>query len=344
MKNILKLFGELDTKLTSHTITRAKWSLALQYIVAVLLIIFLLTFLTYRIYIGTLKDNLDYNLITVLYGTAAGEAFIQASADYLLRILITIDVFIAIAIMSLGYFFASRTLRPVDTIFTIQKQFTQDVAHELKTPLSVIQTAIETLPDTSLSAQEVVELKKDLLEETRTLITMTNNLLVLSQQENSDATTSTLPIEVCDISKVCTDELRKIQPYAQKKNIKLHDNFSLDIRTKTNPDTLREILKNLLKNAIDYTQMDGHVSVSITNGKKDVRISVTDTGVGIPVLDQKNIFNRFYKSAHNKYMSKGSGLGLSIVQASVQRLGGSIEVESVEGQGSTFTVTLPYVD
>ncbi len=342
LKNISKLFEGLGTELTSYTIARAKWSLAIMYIVAVLFIISILTFLTYQIYVGTLKDNLDYNLITLLYGTNAGEAFVQASAEYLLRILITIDVFITIAIIIFGYYFASRTLRPIDTIFTIQKQFTQDVAHELRTPLSVIQTAIETLPDASLSAQEVIELKKDLLEETRNLIALTNNLLLLSQQEDTTMATTTPSMAKYDLKKICIEEIQKIKPYAQKKNITVQSNFSSSAYINTNADTLREILKNLLKNAVDYTQEDGCISVSTKTNKKNVQISITDTGVGIPRADQEKIFNRFYKSPYNQKLSKGSGLGLAIVHSAVHRLGGTVTVQSTEGKGSTFTVTLPY--
>lgn len=341
MKNILKQFAEWDTPLTHKTITKAKWQLASLYIFAVVFIVSITTFLTYCIYIETLKNNFDYNLIVLLYGAAAGEQFAIASASHLLHILLVIDASLVIGIVSFGYYFASRTLRPVDQVFDKQKKFTEDVAHELRTPLSVIQTAIETLPEETLSASEVATLKKDLLEETRSLIAMTDTLLVLSEYESGNTKASEPMISSVHIDQLCQEELRKINSYAKQKNIHLKYIGDKGVTLQTDANLLKQILKNLLKNAIDYTPEDGSVEISLEKTTSGVQISIKDTGVGIPKEDQKKIFNRFYKSAHSKQMSKGSGLGLALVQSLVHKLSGTITVQSETNKGATFVMKLP---
>lgn len=221
----------------------------------------------------------------------------------------------------------------------IRQEFFSNASHELKTPLTSVRGYLELL-ENDMAADE--NMKKSFMarirKETVNMTNLINDILMISKLETKEAEVlltqvriSPLVMEVCD----------SLEPLAKEYQVTL----SLSCKPFTiyaNAQQLRELLNNLIINAIKYNKPEGKVKISVTAEHKEAVITVEDTGVGIPEESMQRIFERFYRV--DKGRSKkvgGTGLGLSIVKHIVHYYNGSIEFESKLMEGSKFTVRLP---
>lgn len=229
-----------------------------------------------------------------------------------------------------------------------RKQFVSNVSHELRTPLTSMRSYIEALAD---GAWQDPELAPRFLEvtqnETDRMIRMIQDLLHLSR---IDAGKSELNLELVDITELLEHVLNRFDmlihstEYEEKKyNIKRH---LLDepIFVEMDTDRMIQVLDNIMNNALKYSPDGGTITGRMRQTEKTIIISITDEGMGIPKKDLVKIFSRFYRvdRARSRAMG-GSGLGLAISKEVVEQHGGRIWAESVEGKGTTFYLSLPYV-
>lgn len=229
----------------------------------------------------------------------------------------------------------NQMLERLDEGFTAQRQFTGNAAHELRTPLALMQAQVELF-----SAEH-----PDVLPETADFLR-----LLREQTERMTQMTRTL-LEMCGLQAVpCTDHIElgpmideifaDLAPLAEKNNVMLEREGD---GTMTGSDTLiYRLLFNLTENAIKYNRPGGFVKLLLAGDEKDCLLTVSDNGIGIPEGDMPRIFDRFYRV--DKMRSRaagGTGLGLSIAADTARRRGGSIEVRAREGGGTVFTVRLP---
>ena len=233
----------------------------------------------------------------------------------------------------------NTTLERLEKLFSSQQRFLADVSHELRTPLTVIRGNVElmrrmkTLDEESLSGIQ---------EEAERLTRLVEDLLLLAQAESGE-----LPL---DINPVELDAL--LLDVVKEMNVLAHERVQLKVTeidqvlVKGDRDRLKQVLLNLIYNAIKYTPPGGEVYIKLGKNKKQARLIVRDTGPGIPASDLPNIFDRFYRTEKSRTRDKtgGFGLGLSIVYWIVSLHGGRIEVDSKEGRGSTFCIWLPLVE
>lgn len=208
-----------------------------------------------------------------------------------------------------------------------------DVAHELRTPLTVIQGRVEGLLD-GVYARDDASLEQ-VLEETHVLSRLTEDLRTLAL---SEAGALKLEKEMTDVPALTRDVAGAFagQAAAQKVSIAIESNA--DAMIEIDPVRIREVLSNLMSNALRHTAGGGAVTIGVT--RRDalaLTVAVRDTGAGMTPEEAKQIFQRFYKGAE----SRGSGLGLAIAQGLVTAHGGTIEVTSAPGRGTTITFTLP---
>ena len=233
----------------------------------------------------------------------------------------------------------------------IRRQLTADVAHELRTPLSVLQLQIESLEDGI--EQPTPELFGSLRQEVVLLSRLVEDLRLLSLAE---AGRLHLSIEELDPHEVLTRASAVVAPLARQHNIEVRLKESGPLPPlRADPQRLQQVLRNLLENALRYTPAGGNVVIraqSLPNGpdsdgisEPHILLEVADSGAGISPADLPSIFNRFYRTdrARTREMG-GSGLGLAIVQRLVEAQGGKVSVESQDGQGATFRVVLPAGD
>jgi signal transduction histidine kinase len=254
--------------------------------------------------------------------------------------LFIINILILFASAALGYFLAGKTLRPIEQTLEEQKRFISDASHELKTPLTALQTSIEVaLRDKKLNILGAKEVLRENLSDVDKLKKLTNDLLSLSryQQKNGNFIK-----ERFDISEAVDDVLKIISPIAQKKDIEINSNYR-SFSINSHKESLEKLLIILLDNAVKYTPTNGAIWLTVKVNKKSVKIVVRDSGKGISKEDLPHIFDRFYRTdeSRSKNQEAGYGLGLSIAKEIIDLHKGTIHVDSKVGKGSTFVVSLP---
>lgn len=266
----------------------------------------------------------------------------QEVRQRMLMVLLAINAGIAVLAGGLGYLLAGKTLHPIQEMVDEQRRFISDASHELKTPLTSLKTAFEVyLRDKKRSRPDADTLVKESIEEVNSLQSLSESLLTLSQYEQMNGTLQTSPIA---LENVVTAALKKVQPLAKQKAVKItHPKTKTVVRGEYY--SLLELLVILLDNAVKYSTAKSEVHISISPQAKKVSIAITDQGMGIEKKDLPHLFDRFYRAdqARTRNNTSGHGLGLAIARQIVDRHQGNISVKSTVGKGSTFTVILPAV-
>jgi signal transduction histidine kinase len=239
-----------------------------------------------------------------------------------------------------GYFLAGRTLGPIEEMIDEQNKFITGASHELRTPLTALKTSTEVgLRDKNLTITDAKSLLRGNLEEVENLKILSDNLLRLSQfeQVNGDIVMKSVPV-----AEILAEAMKKVNTLAREKGIAIELPKE---KTKVRGDkgSLVELMVILFDNAIKYSPKGSKIKVFADSHDRKVSIKVKDMGMGIDEKDIKHIFDRFYRGdkARSKENISGYGLGLSIAKKTAGLHGGTVEVESKVGKGSTFTITLP---
>jgi two-component system phosphate regulon sensor histidine kinase PhoR len=222
-----------------------------------------------------------------------------------------------------------------------RRDFVANISHEFRTPLTAIQGFAETLLDGALEDPENSRRFLRIIHDHALRLTrLTEDLLKLARIEAGQLQLEIQPVAICNILDSCMETGRM---KAGQKNITLNMECPPDLPLlQGDVRSLREILQNLLDNAIRYTPDNGHISLRAVVRGSEMELSVSDTGIGIPKADQQRIFERFYRTdAARSRESGGTGLGLSIAKHLAEAHGGRIQVKSELGQGSIFSVFLP---
>ncbi len=208
-----------------------------------------------------------------------------------------------------------------------------DIAHELRTPLSVVQGRLEGLLD-GVYARDDAQLG-ELLDETRLLARLVDDLRTLADTESG---TLALHKEPTDVTILIQEVVASFSAETVERRLAVRVDASADLPlVSVDPLRLHEVLANLVSNALRHTPPDGVVSIAARVADSHLTLTVSDTGSGIAADDLPKIFDRFYKGR----LSRGSGLGLTIARNLVRAHGGEITVDSRVGQGATFRITLP---
>ena len=219
------------------------------------------------------------------------------------------------------------------------REISDNVAHDLKSPITRIRGAAEIALTTGNSRQEFEQMAASNIEDCDRLLGMINTMLMISQTEAGVGDVEQADV---DITRIITDACSLFQPIAADKGVELVCNDIESISLKGDVSLLQRMVANLVDNAIKYTPKNGNIHISVkTNVDQELIIAIVDTGVGISGEDLPHIFERFYRCDPSRSTS-GAGLGLSLARAIAQAHQGRIEVESKTGQGSTFKVVLPH--
>ncbi len=220
----------------------------------------------------------------------------------------------------------------------LTKQFTANLSHELKTPLTAISGYGEMLQNGIVNGADVEKIGGIIYKESQRLINLTHDIIRLSQLEEYDFKPIIDSADVTAVARDCADAL---SVEAQKRGVSISVSGK-ECLVRGSRSLLEELIYNLVDNAVRYNRDNGSISVNIENGEKNAVITVKDTGIGIPEKYQSRIFERFFRV--DKSRSKetgGTGLGLAIVKHTVEYLGGELSLKSEENEGTTVTVKLP---
>lgn len=255
--------------------------------------------------------------------------------------LLTIISVIILTTVLFGYIIARITLAPARNALESQKQFIGNIAHELRTPLSVIKTNTEVaLLDDHVKG----DLKETLLsnvEELDRISEIINNLLSLSALVRPER----IEFAAVDLSAITTDVIQKFSALAKRGEHQVTLRKSPDTQVWGNSTALQQIVGNLIKNALSYTPRGGHIRVTVEPAPGGhVELIVQDSGVGISRKDLFRIFEPFYRGDPSRTKtSGGTGLGLAIVSELIKMHQGKITIRSAVGRGTTVSVTFPGV-
>lgn len=222
----------------------------------------------------------------------------------------------------------------------IRRDFAANVSHELKTPLTSIQGFIETLKVNDDNIEPATRKRfLDIIDnESSRLRILINDILMLSSIEGDIV----LSLEKVDLKKENKKILDLFEDKMVKKQVNIYFEYNGLERIQTHREYYKELMINLISNAIKYNRPGGYVKVSFFEDEDNYRICIEDNGIGIGEGEQERIFERFYRvtKSRNKEID-GTGLGLAIVKHIILSMGGDIGLESVLGQGSKFKISLP---
>lgn len=217
----------------------------------------------------------------------------------------------------------------------LRQEFSANVSHELKTPLTSITGFAELMKEGMVTGEKVKEFAGDIYREARRLIDLVNDIIRLSRLDENSKLFETEQVDLYDL---CDEIIANLQNVAERQNV----TFSLSGEHVTINGVwqiLNEMVYNLCDNAIKYNRPGGTVDVSVHRDGGSIRLTVRDTGIGIPYADQPRVFERFYRvdKSHSKEVG-GTGLGLSIVKHGAQYHNARLELESEPGKGTSISV------
>ncbi|HXV68863.1 MAG TPA: heavy metal sensor histidine kinase [Nitrospira sp.] len=318
-------------------------------------------------------------LYIVQVGTSM-ESIEDTLHRFLILLLVAMPIALAVALAG-GWFLAGRALRPVDAItlaaqriaagdlsqrltmstapdeigrlaatfnnmigrldasFRQIRQFTSDASHELRTPLTVMKGETELVLRRPRPLGDYQSVLESNLEEIDRMSRIVDELLFLSRADMGEVKTESIPVA---LQTLVEDIHRQATLLGQDRNIEVMLGTVMPAVVQGDELRLRELLLNLVENAVKYSHPGGKVEIALMTDSRHARLSVTDQGIGIAPADQSRIFDRFFRTdLARSHTKKGTGLGLAICAWIAESHGGRIDVKSDVGQGSIFTVTFP---
>ena len=220
-----------------------------------------------------------------------------------------------------------------------RKRFLADAAHELRTPIAAVLTALEVALTRPREAAHLTQVLRDCLDDVRLLKGLAEALLDQARAESGAAAPE---VERLDLAEFVEECCRLLRPLAEQKGVRLSCSAPDGLHAELPPHRLRSVVLNLVGNAIDHTPGGGRVELLATGTSGRLEISVVDTGIGIAPEHLPHVFDPFFRGENPRTSGSGHlGLGLFLVRTHADAMGGTCEVQSQLGQGSRFNVTIP---
>ena len=272
-------------------------------------------------------------------------AFLDISAErrVLNNLILTfaaVGLLCLLLIILISLFFANRAIRPIEAAWQKQKQFIADASHELKTPLTTINTNVDVL--LAHSDETIAEQSKWLLYikgEAERMSKLTNDLLYLANLDHTED--KKLLVSSFSLSEAVESVMLTSEAALFEKEITVEEEIQPEIEIRGNQDQIKQLILILLDNAMKYTPPQGRIAVTLHRQEKLTSLCVSNTGEEIPKEDREKIFDRFYRTDKSRARESGGyGLGLAIARAIAESHSGSIGVRC-EDHLNTFTVILP---
>ncbi len=322
------------------------------------------------------------NLLYIVQVGTSMESVGETLHRFLILLVVAIPIALAVSLAG-GWFLAGRALRPVDEItlaaqriaagdlsqrlrmptahdeigrlaatfnnmigrldasFRQISQFTSDASHELRTPLTVMKGETDLILRRSRPLEDYKSVLESNLEEIDRMTRIVDELLFLSRADMGEVKMEALPVA---LEALVEDVHRQAKLLGHDRNIEVVLGTVMPVVVQGDDLRLRELLLNLVENAMKYSHPGGKVEVALLRDGRDARLSITDHGIGIAPADQQKIFQRFFRTdVARTHTKKGTGLGLAICAWIADLHKGRVEVQSDLGQGSIFTVVLPLV-
>ncbi len=327
----------------------ARVKLSLLYFVIIFFIVFILSSLAISTHNSQFQKFESFKQYTednyVDYGDPFAAANIQridsivqdVKKGFLVNIII-LDMSLLTLSAFLSYFLSGQTLEPIIQALNKQKKFVSDASHELRTPLTAIKTEAEVLNRSKrATVEEYKEFTQSLIEEINKLSSLTQSLLQIAKLDNNKDINPSQKVDVNSLLEKLTNNYKK---YASKNDVELlYIPSNKNLIAKTDEYKLERLLSIIIDNAIKYNMENGKVTVETDGDSDHLFIKISDTGIGIDPKHINKIFDRFYRASDDRN-DEGFGLGLSIAKELADQIQANLKVESVLGNGTTFTIGL----
>lgn len=247
---------------------------------------------------------------------------------------------------SLGLVFVSSWLlsksaiAPIKAAWQKQLDFTADASHELRTPISTIQTNLDVvLGNPQATVESQIKWLENIKIENERMSSLVSDLLLLSRADTNEAIVS---MGILNLTALVLEVETTFNAVAEQHRLFLSSTVEEEIFIQGDKDRIKQLLVILIDNAIKYTAPNGKVNVSLFRNESYAAIEISDTGIGMTPEEISRVFDRFYRGKQSRlYNSDGSGLGLSIAKLIAEEHGGRIMAESQIGKGSVFKVVMP---
>jgi signal transduction histidine kinase len=298
------------------------------------------------------NNFLEELFVAVLLSIAAGALLsrqalhpVQRLTKALGPIIDTGQVKARVSILSSGDEFEELGVRfnqafeKIDTLIEGIRASMDNVAHDLRTPMTRLRAVAENALQWNPSPEAYREALSDCLEESEQVLRMLNMLMDISEVETGSVQ---LRIAAVNISDLATQVIDLYRGVAEDRNISLTSNCPPSLIVQGDQARLLQMLANLVDNAIKYTPIGGRVEINASANDSSVLLTICDSGIGIPPEDAHKIWDRSFRGDQSR-SQRGLGLGLSLVKAVVMAHGGTIDVTSLQGQGTQFSIRLPLI-
>jgi len=233
----------------------------------------------------------------------------------------------------------TQTLDLLRRAFAREKEAVADISHELRTPIASLLATLDVALRKTRTPEQYRATLDDCRGIARQLGQLVERIMTLASLDAGNARTATVPTDAADVA---ADIAAVIRPLAEANGLTFASRVAAPVELDTDPDKLREVLMNLLHNAVEYNLPGGRVELAVRRDGAAAVFEVGDTGIGMPPEVREKIFERFYRADPSRHATGiHAGLGLAIVKEFVTRMNGSITVESSPGVGTTFRVSLP---
>ncbi len=261
-----------------------------------------------------------------------------AIANYI-EIAILLAPLLLIGLAIAGSQFAGWAVRPIQQSINALRRFLADAGHELGTPLAILRTTADNL---TLDVEGMPQAEERVEIMSRTTIRMAklvDDMALLARLETAELT---LAKKTLKLDELVGESINSFRELFAEKSLTVKTDLAKDLQIEADKSTIERMLTNLLQNAIRYTDNGGSITVSLNARDNNAILTIADTGIGIPADAIPHLFDRFYRvDKARERAAGGSGLGLAIVKASVDAHGGKVEIQSKEGQGSQFIISIP---
>ena len=240
-----------------------------------------------------------------------------------------------------GFFLSKSWVRPLSTSYNILKQFTEDVTHELKTPIATIEACVDNLEEDCKGEDRFKPRLEAIKRSTGRMNKLVEDLTLLIQL-GAPAQGRSASFESVSINNLIEQVVDDFELRFQEKQIKIETDLEKEIYIKGEENKLRRLLDNIMENSLRYTDSGGTIKVKTRTRSSNLVLEVSDEGIGIPEQSLNQIFNRFYRVDTARSRAQGGvGLGLSIVKGLVELHQGDITIKSKLGEGTTICISLP---
>ncbi|NWF70184.1 MAG: HAMP domain-containing histidine kinase [Chloroflexi bacterium] len=232
----------------------------------------------------------------------------------------------------------NHMMERLEHLFSVQQRFVADVSHELRTPLTAIRGNLEIIKRYGMDSESLEAIDSEVGRMSR----MVNDLLLLARADYGGIKIELFPV---DLDTVVSEAYREAKMLAKDRDLQVKIEEFQPVRVNGNADRLKQLLLNLVGNAIKFTPDGGKITLGLSEKDERAYITVRDTGIGIAPDDLERIFDRFYQvDSARTHTGGGAGLGLAIAKWIAEAHGGSIRAESEVGKGTTFIITLPVLE